>query len=201
MTPPALTPWDPASPDEVRDHFAMIDSPWWIAGGYAIEFAFGEPFRTHADIDVMLLRRDQLAAQHALPGWEWWAADPPGELRPWAPGEILSPEIHDIWCRPSADAPWRIQFMLDEAEGDTWVSRRDPRLRRPLADIGLVNPDGIPYLAAEIQLMYKAKGPRPKDEHDFATMLPKLTAAQRQWLRDAITIAYGDHPWSARLAD
>lgn len=200
MTAPHLDRWEPATPNEVRDRLAMVDSPWWIAGGYAIEFAVGTPFRGHADIDVMLLRRDQLAAQQALPGWEWWAADPPGELRPWTVGEILPPDVHDIWCRPSADAPWRVQFMLDEADGEDWVSRRDPRIRRPIADIGLVNADGIPYLAPEIQLLYKAKGSRPKDERDFAAMLPRLDAAQRQWLREATALAYGEHPWLDRLA-
>jgi hypothetical protein len=201
MTADHLGPWEPATPHEVRELLAAVDSPWWIAGGYAIEFAVGEPFRTHADIDIQLLRRDQLTAQQALPGWEWWAADPPGRLRPWAAGEVLSPDIHDIWCRPSADAPWRLQFMLDEADGDHWVSRRDPRIRRPIAQIGRMSADGIPYLDPEIQLLYKAKGPRPKDEQDFAAMLPNMNALQRRWLRDAISIAYGEHPWLNRLAD
>jgi hypothetical protein len=199
MTAKHLGRWEPASPNEVRDLLSTVDAPWWIAGGWAIEFAVGKAFRPHGDIDVLLLRRDQLAAQHALPGWEWWAADPPGVLRPWATGEILPPEAHDIWCRPSADAPWRVQFMLDEADGDDWVSRRDPRIRRPIAELGRVTADGVPYLAPEIQLLYKAKGTRPKDEHDFRMMAPKLRPAQRQWLRDAITIAYGTHPWQDRL--
>ena len=191
--------WEPGAPNEVRDLLAAIDSPWWIAGGYAVEFAVGEPFRDHGDIDILLLRPDQLVVQQALPDWEWWAADPPGRLRPWASGEILPPMVHDIWCRPSADAPWRIQFMLDETEGDDWVSRRDPRIRLPISAIGRTNADGIPYLAPEIQLFYKAKSPRPKDEADFAAALPVLEPAQRQWLRDVMTMAYGSHPWLDRL--
>jgi hypothetical protein len=193
--------WEPASPNEVRDLLAVVDAPWWIAGGYAIEFAVGEPFRGHGDVDVLLLRRDQLEAQRALPGWEWWAADPPGQLRPWAPGEILPPEVHDIWCRPAGETSWRFQFMLDEADGEDWVSRRDPRLRRPIAEIGRTNADGLPYLVPEIQLFYKSRGLRPKDEEDFNAVLPVLTAAQRQWLRDAMTVAYGQHPWLDRLPD
>ncbi|HEY3749649.1 MAG TPA: hypothetical protein VGL80_10645 [Pseudonocardiaceae bacterium] len=60
--------------------------------------------------------------------------------------------------------------MLDESAGQSWVSRRDPRLRRPLATVGRTSPDGIPYLAPEIQLFYKAARPRAKDEADFATV-------------------------------
>ncbi|MFC3494460.1 NUDIX domain-containing protein [Glycomyces rhizosphaerae] len=193
--------WEPATPDEVRDLLAAVDAPWWIAGGYAIEFAVGEPFREHGDVDVLLLRRDQLEAQRALPDWEWWAADPPGTLRPWAPGEILPPEVHDIWCRRGPDEPWCFQFMLDEADGEEWVSRRDPRIRRPIAEIGRTSADGLPYLAPEIQLFYKSHGLRPKDEEDFAAVLPVLTAEQRQWLRGTMTKAYGQHPWLDRLGE
>ncbi|HEY6480886.1 MAG TPA: hypothetical protein VIZ00_12705 [Streptosporangiaceae bacterium] len=87
---------------------------------------------------------------------EWWAADPPGTLRPW-------------------------------------------RIRRPFAGIGQATPDGIPYLTPEIQLFYKAKNIRPKDETDFTAALPVLTAAQRQWLDDALALAHGPHPWRHRL--
>ena len=45
----------------------FADVPWWcVAGGHAVELAVGRPLRPHSDIDVLLLRRDQLAAQHAL---------------------------------------------------------------------------------------------------------------------------------------
>jgi hypothetical protein len=174
--------------------------PWWVAGGYAIEFAVGEAFRDHGDLDVLLLREDQGAVQEVLPTWEWWAADPPGTLRPWAAGEILPPAVHDIWCRLGADQPWRIQVMLDESEGAEWVSRRDLRVRRPLTRLGLRTRDGVPYLVPEVQLYYKAKDPRPKDERDFDAVLPHLTVEQRHWLATALALAEGEHPWSERLS-
>ena len=191
--------WEPASVPEVAVTFASVTAPWWIAGGYALELAAGRHLREHADIDVLLLRRDQLAAQDALPGWQWWAADPPGTLRPWGAGETLPAAVHDIWCRPGPAEPWRIQLMLDESDGDEWVSRRDARIRRPIAGIGLRSPAGVPYLVPEIQLFYKARNPRPKDEADFTSMVPRLTAGQRRWLYDAIALAYGPHPWLLRL--
>jgi hypothetical protein len=192
--------WEPASLTEVASIFAGEPAPWWIAGGYAIELAVGRAFREHGDVDVLVLRRDQLLIQRALPGWQWHAADPPGILRPWRPGEVLPPDVHDIWCRPGPDAPWRIQFMLDESAGDEWVARRDPRIRRPLADLGRVTSEGIPYLAPEIQLFYKARGQRRKDETDFAAALPVLDSAARQWLYAALSLVHGEqHPWCARL--
>jgi len=192
--------WKPATPAEVAEIFSGCKAQWWIAGGYAIELAAGRPIRGHVDIDVLMLRRDQLAVQQALPGWQWQAADPPGSLRPWEPGEQLGVGVHDIWCRPCPSEPWRIQVMLDESSGDDWVSRRDERIRRPIASIGLVTARGIPYLAPEIQLFYKANAGRPKDETDFAAALPVLTNLQSQWLIDAISLVYGlAHPWRARL--
>jgi hypothetical protein len=177
---------------EVAGLFSGLDVPWWIAGGHALDLFAGRCWRSHADIDVLLLRRDQLAAQEALRGWEWWAADPPGELRPWQPGERLPESVHDIWCRPAVDQPWRIQVMLDESDGEDWVSRRDLRIRRPLGTIGHTAA-GIPFLAPEIQLFYKAKDPRPKDKADVAVILPLLDERQRAWL-DMTLVTFADDP-------
>jgi hypothetical protein len=193
-------PWEPATPAEVAQIFNRSQARWWIAGGYAIELAVGRPVREHTDIDVLLLRPDQLAVQRVLPGWEWHASDTPGTLRPWRPGEQLPAEVHDIWCRPGADQPWRIQVMLDKSWAGDWVSRRDQRVRRPVTSLGSATADGIPYLAPEIQLFYKARSRRPKDEVDFDVALPILTQSQQQWLADALRLAHGaDHPWLARI--
>ncbi|MCQ4209613.1 nucleotidyltransferase domain-containing protein [Streptomyces longispororuber] len=192
-------PWDPAPAGEVAALFEEIGAPWWLAGGIAIELAVGRRLRAHGDIDVMVLRRDQTRAQQALRGWELWAADPPGSLRPWAAGEPLAPGVHDIWCRPGPDAPWRIQLMLEESEGAAWVSRRDARVSRPLDALGFTTGDGTPVVVPEVQLHYKAKGVRPKDELDFDAALPHLAREQRRWLADALTTTYGAHPWAARL--
>jgi hypothetical protein len=199
-TPTPWGPWEPSNPREVTDIFTGCGVPWWIAGGYAIELAVGTPFREHGDVDVLLLRRDQLAAQQVLPGWELHASDPPGTLRPWLAAEQLPFGVHDIWCRPGPDEPWRFQVLLDESSGADWVSRRDARIRRPIVSLGSVTADGMPYLVPEIQLFYKAKGMRPRDETDFSAVLPMLTQPQREWLSDAIAVAYGPgHPWQARL--
>ncbi|MFF1921661.1 nucleotidyltransferase domain-containing protein [Streptomyces sp. NPDC058221] len=193
-------PWDPPPLAEAVRLLAPLRTPWWIAGGYAVELAVGRAFRDHGDIDILLLRGDQLAVQQVLPDWEWWAADPPGTLRPWRPGEILPPHVHDIWCRPGPAEPWRVQFMLDDTAGDDWVFRRDARIRRPLDRLGAVSGDGVPYVVPEVQLLYKSGSRRPKDEQDFEAALPVLGDDARSWLTETITLAEGaGHPWAARL--
>jgi GNAT superfamily N-acetyltransferase len=175
-------------------------APWWIAGGWALDLFLGYESRPHADTDVLVLRRDQSAVHQALSGWDLHAADPPGALRPWESGEELPVCVHDVWCRASAGAPWALQVMLAEAVGDAWVYRRDRRVRVPLAALGRVSPDGLPYLAPEVQLLHKARPiSRPKDVADFAAVAPRLPADRRAWLRDALVLCAPAHPWLAWL--
>jgi hypothetical protein len=49
------------------------------------------------------------------------------------------------------------------------------------------------------QLYYKARTPRPKDEIDFAQVLPLLAAGRRRWPADVSTCSYGEHPWVQHL--
>ncbi len=93
--PPAADPagaWSPLSASDVSRMFRGAAFPWWMAGGWAIDLFVGRQTRRHADTDVLVLRRDQLAAQSLLAagaGWELYAADPPGVLRAWRRGEWL----------------------------------------------------------------------------------------------------------------
>jgi hypothetical protein len=72
-------------------------------------------------------------------------------------------------------------------------------VRRAIADLGAVSPEGVPYLVPEVQLFAKAWGTRPKDEQDFAATLPVLDDTQRRWLAKALETTYGRHPWLDRL--
>ncbi|MFF8279123.1 hypothetical protein ACF05T_23855 [Streptomyces lateritius] len=50
-----------------------------------------------------------------------------------------------------------------------------------------------------MQLFYKAKATRDKDETDFEAVLPLLDAPARTWLADAINAIAPDHLWLRRL--
>lgn len=198
MVPHIETPWEPAPLAEVVTLFQELAVPWWVSGGYAIELAVSRAYREHGDVDITVLRRDQQAVRALLAGWDVHVADPPGRLRPWPVGQVLPEHVHDIWVREHPGGPWRFQVMLDEADGELWVYRRDPRIRRPLSTMTIVD-DGIARIAPEVQLLFKAKSPRPKDELDFTEVLPVLDRVRRRWLDEALAAEYGDHPWRARL--
>ncbi|SNT11019.1 hypothetical protein SAMN05216276_10254 [Streptosporangium subroseum] len=191
-------PWEAAPLGEVVALMRGLAVPWWVSGGYAIELAVGHSYREHGDVDLALLRRDQLAVRRLLDGWDVHAAVVAGTLLPWTLDEVLPEQAHDIWVREHPDGPWRFQLMLDEADGEEWIYRRDPRIRRPLAGL-TIEDDGFHRLAPEVQLLYKATDTRPKDEADFEAVLPLLSDEQRRWLDEALEIEHTAHPWRERL--
>ncbi|WP_034092948.1 nucleotidyltransferase domain-containing protein [Streptacidiphilus albus] len=197
-----LGPWVPTTPPAVAELFAEAGFPWWIAGGYAIELAVGRPLREHGDLDVLVLRRDQTRVRELLASWDLHLADPPGAgtLRRWNPTEGVPSLVHDVWCRCAPEAPWSLQLMFDESDGPEWESRRDARVRRPVTDLGEVSAAGIPYLRPAVQLYYKAKSVREKDQLDFDAALPLLSSRERAWLASAVTMTLPGHPWLDRLA-
>ncbi|TML68815.1 MAG: amino acid transporter [Actinobacteria bacterium] len=191
--------WEPLTVPEAAGLFADCACPWWIMGGLAIEaFVGAQDRRQHDDIDVGCLARDQLRVGASLPSWDLRCADPPGRLRRWLDGEILEEPVHDVWARERPDRPWCLQIVLNPSVGDEWIYRRDPRIRRRLADLVWVSA-GVPYLVPEVQLLFKSKTVRPKDEQDFEDGLPLLDLRQRAWLRDALRAVDPSHAWLAAL--
>uniref|UniRef100_A0AB33JUW1 Uncharacterized protein n=1 Tax=Kitasatospora sp. CMC57 TaxID=3231513 RepID=A0AB33JUW1_9ACTN len=58
---------------------------------------------------------------------------------------------------------------------------------------------GIPYLTPDVQLFYKAKNIREKDQLDFDRVLPHLDVGQRAWLAGALELVFPGHVWLSRL--
>ena len=190
-----FTRWEPVTVNQVQQLFTHAPFAWGLAGGYAIEQFLGEWIREHADIDIVVFRDEQLLLQRWLAGWRLCSADPPGCLRPWKENEYLPFGIHDIWGHQHGAQVWQLQIMLCEVEGSEWFSRHNPLIRGPRSDL-LVAYQNIPCVWVEVQLLYKARHPLPKDEQDFQACLPWLSTEAKQWLRDQIRILYPEgNPW------
>jgi Aminoglycoside-2''-adenylyltransferase len=192
--------WRTLEPTDAAKLLASSEAPWWIAGGWALDLFRGTRTRPHTDVDVGVLRRDVASVLRSLSIWEVFEAKD-GRLTRLAAGCAPSHDVHSLWCRPTARDPWTIELVLDEADGDTWVYRRESRIRRPMSMVVRQSPDRLRYLAPEIQLLYKSKAPRERDEADFAQICPLLTVDARRWLHDALELTTPDHKWIAVLRD
>jgi hypothetical protein len=152
--------WSPFRPEQVHALLDGMDAPWWVAGGWALDLFLGRETRPHGDIEVAVLRRDQLTLQQALAHWELQVADV-GTLTPWARGVPLAEGKHAVWGRePALRDAWQLEIVLERSEGSRWIYRRDPRVRRDLAELTMRDARGIPYLSPEIVLIYKSKSRR-----------------------------------------
>src|SRR5262249_45482977 len=109
---PYLWAWEPLRPDDLHRLLSSLETSWWICGGWALDLFLDRETRRHDDLDVAVLRRDQLALRDHLRSWDLRYATPEHALRPWD-GSRLEPPIHGIWARPSgvASAPWTCEFL------------------------------------------------------------------------------------------
>lgn len=189
-------------PLDAASAFAPLGAPWWVAGGWALDlFAGGVASRDHEDLDVAIFRADERAARAALPRFEFFPGLGAGVIGERAVGADESPavEVPALWARERASAEWVFEFLLCERAGDDWVFGRDPRVRRPVWSIGRATPGGVPFLAPEIVLLHKAKRARDVDALDLRATLPRLSRAERRWLRDALDVALPGHAWAREV--
>ena len=194
----ATARWQRVHPRQAAALVGGVSAPWWIAGGWALDLFLGEQTRPHQDLDLGILRRDVHDILGALSGWEFFEARD-GELSGPLAGEPLR-DVNSLWGRMSGTDEWLLELMLDDAEGAEWVFRRDRGVRRALALAIRHDEERIPYLAPEVQLLYKASHIRPRDEADFLRVTPHLTQESCEWLRGALTRLNPRHPWLPALA-
>jgi hypothetical protein len=198
-------PWARNTPADVATLFEGYPGVWWVAGGWALE-AFTGVRREHEDIDPSVLRSDlPLLRRHLAGRLDAWAAAHVG-IRPLLPDDdpdgsaddVLPEGGEQVWVRAHALSPWECDILLSPGTSQEWVYKRDQSIRMPMAD-ALWSRDGVRYLQPEIQLLYKSKARREKDERDFDATLPFLDDRRRGWLRSALERALPGHPWLDRL--
>lgn len=196
LGPDELGEWRLLSVKQVANLFDDAPFRWWVAGGWAIDLFLRRTTRPHTDIEIAVLRRDQLALGRWLWDWELWYVPGPGiGLGRWRDANALPPEAHELWCRRESADPWSLEVLFEEATDDQWRYRRDPEVTRPLGDFG-IEVDGVPVVRPEIALLYKSKGTRERDEADLRSAVPHLDAGSRAWLVRALTLTGAVGPWT-----
>jgi hypothetical protein len=191
--------WSGLTPSDMTRLLRDFERSWWIAGGWAIDLALGYATRAHADMDIAVLRGDEVALHRALPTWEFRAVHD-GAFARWNGVAPLAVPRHQFWVRRGPAGPWDFEVLLEDHHDGSWQFRRDHRVTLPLERFGALSPDGIPHVALEVALLYKASHLEiPKAVADFDAALPALAADRRMWLAEAIAAGSPAHPWLARL--
>ncbi len=192
--------WSPLGVLELSRVLWEVPVRWWLSGGWAIDefVARGQATRDHGDIDISVPRRDWPAVWRGLSERFEMRVAKAGRLDRCATERIES-GVWNIWARDQTGGPWRMQINLEETDGDRWIYRRDPRISRPLREVRLRS-ERIWYGAPAVQLLWKAKAPSAKDEHDWTVAVSKLSPDERVWLGRAITLAHPQSTWATRLA-
>jgi Aminoglycoside-2''-adenylyltransferase len=188
---------------EVAEAMARLRAPFWFSGGWAIDLFLGRVTREHHDVDVLVLRRDHLLLHDALKDFSLKKIIPHpdgmppnrGTIVEWPKGERLELPVHQVNAYRAGESEPAFQVMLGESSDGDWIFRRNPDVRMPLRRIGFYPLWGLPYLAPEIVLLFKAKHLEERDQIDFMNALPMLNPNARRWLRDALERTHPGHAW------
>ncbi len=188
-------PWQPMPLEEIVGLFTDAPFRWWLAGGLALELHVGASWRDHEDADVGVRRSDAAAIHGWMDRWEM-AVAAGGRLTPWGGGPLEEERSqNNVWVR--RDSSFVLDLTIGSGDDESWIYRRDPSIRRPWADAVLRTAAGVPYLAADLQLLFKSKRLRPKDDEDARIVIPLLDERAREFLGAALP---DRHPWRSLLA-
>jgi len=96
--------WESITVTEIYKLFSTIPINRGIAGGWALDLHLGKQSRVHDDIDVIILREEQLTTYNQLSDdWMLYKAEN-GKLVLWQEGEFLK-TTKDIWVSKSSSSP------------------------------------------------------------------------------------------------
>ncbi|MFI9172352.1 nucleotidyltransferase domain-containing protein [Streptomyces lincolnensis] len=185
-------------PEHVAERLAGVRAPWCVAAGWALDLFRGAQSRPHGDLEIAVPAAQFAEIRDRFPEYLW---DAVGWGRIWAAAdaEVLA-ATHQTWLRDPASGQFLFDAFREPHEGLTWICRRDDGLRLPYDAIIERTAEGIPYLAPELVLLFKAKAARPKDQADFDGTLPLLDRARRDALSGWLERIHPGHRWLADLA-
>ena len=209
-------------PEKLKDFMAESNFPWAVCGGFALDLFLGRNIRPHGDIDLCLLEKDREAAkEYALGnGWRvyefrgWGKVRPLGWGMPSDPGRNLmcvgdgcdlvkfypceeEGMLYHQFLHTGMKEFHYLEFLFNSTDGADLVLDQRSGVRRELSKAFLLR-DGIPYLAPEIVLLYKASNSEnPAYQLDFDETYPALNQEQKIWFLRGMNLLYPQgHPWA-----
>lgn len=189
--------WTPLAPEQIAELLSHGASSWWLSGGAALDRWVGSPIRPRRNSDVSVIAARLPALVAGLPaGYSAWHLAQ-GAMIPSPPAsEDVDPQ--PVFIRDDHAGAWVLQVNVEDGTDRAWVYKRDPRLQLPW-DRAVLDIDGIPTGAPEVQLVWKALRPRPEDEIDKEAVLPRLSDEARSWWERAILTVHPHSTWSIHV--
>lgn len=198
--------------------------PWAVCGGFALELFLGKEVRLHGDIDLCVFEKDR---ERILPymlqkGWNVYEFRGNGRLRP-LDANAKSETGRNLMCLgegcdlvkfyPCEEKPLvyyeffhtgiqklnYLEFLFNKADDTHFIFDRERNLTRELSK-AILHRDGIPCLAPEIVLLYKASRAENEEyQMDFEQAFPMLRDEQREWFVNGLRAIYPNgHKWDIR---
>jgi hypothetical protein len=195
---PDVSEWDAWRPQDLLRVLAGVEAPWCVAAGWAIDLFLGGQRREHEDLEIAVPRDRFHEIAGALSGFEMFVVGD-GLAWPFAHAGEARETYWQTWVREPETGLWRLDVFRDQSDGDTWICRRDERIRLPYSELIERTADGIPFARPETVILFKAKHARPKDDDDLAAVLPLFEPERRHWLAEALELVHPGHRWLGSL--
>ena len=199
---PPVEAWSMAwTPDQAALALEGVSAQWAVAGGWALDLWLGSQTREHEDLEIAVPAAcfPEIRARLEGLGLKLYAIDD-GQVIALEPGEAPGSRTHQTWVMDPAVNGWRMDIFREPGDAKTWVYRRTGDLSAPRAWANGRTAAGIPYVAPQIVLLFKAKAAREKDQEDFSNVAPHLSSEARAWLATALRTTHPGHAWIDRLA-
>ena len=190
------------TPDEAALALEGVLAPWAVAGGWALDLWLGAQTRVHEDLEIAVptvFFSDIQSRLEALGLKVFDIVD--GQATALALGEAPHRRMHQTWIMDPTVNGWRMDIFREPGDARTWIYRRTGELSAPRAWANGRTAGGIPYVAPQVVLLFKAKAKRDKDEADFSLVAPRLAPEARVWLANSLQAIYPGHSWIERLSD
>lgn len=181
----------------VMDLMQDFPHPWWVGGGWALDVAAGRVSREHEDLDICIFREHAHAIFEHFSDWRIQIAIP-GEHRlvPCTTLEDLRLPRYGLHLHRGDEF---LEILLTDRVENQVIYRRDPAIQMPLHRFARLDSHGIPYVAPEWQLLFKAKEGRAKDQADFEQHAPLLDVEGVLWLYSSLQHHLPSSPWLSAL--
>lgn len=202
----------------------LADAPfsWAVCGGFALDLFLGRETRTHGDIDLCAREadRDSIVPFMQGQGWQVYEFRGMGKMRLLDAAPFSEPGRNLLCVLPGCSL---VEFFPSDEEGLLWhkfhhsgirelnyleflftpctdegfIFSANPPILLPMDKAFLKSPEGIPFLAPELALLYKASRPQePNAAEDFRAVFPALGEEQRRWFASCLRKLYPEeHPW------